>query len=862
MFGRKEKVSMANTDRSTFSELTNLGNKITNVINSINSNNDNETVMKMLDSIEDDIINKVPSVNSELMEKLNELETKLTALDPVDEESYIEDFEFKTNIRNPVPSSNDSKNIVILLEHDEAENSVRFIETIVDDKILKNVVYFKDVFDRDDIVNGGFSALDAPRREVYEYHNKYVLEKLYERGFRLFVTTFGSGTTQDLFDWIDSKDDVIFFGVQSTVGSEEFMEDAPDRLIRTSISDNYMIQRLFNDILPNFKSLLMQGGYESAELFNDNELGVNPFKKIVYIYEPSTYTLNYGNELKIMTEKKGLEYESYELEEYPSNATDFYMRNYDISLKNSDIIQALTSHNADNEEFKESDDKTLIIFNSERGSDMFISLDKEEYYSNFTMFGDTFTDMKTRFPFIQGFMPVGNFSQLGHRIANKLFNDIYMNPQLVSIYSLCLEMAPIYVSLVDKGVFDAEEFINKMYYYEWLKNESWAEKYLTIFKPTFRETGVVIPTKPDDISDERWELYFGVNRYEIDENDLIVMKHEVNPVQLVSVVDKSRSIPKEEDEHQFTYDENISRIGSLLGEIDDILDDEINYYNDQNDRESFIEFLDEDHKDPMLPEEFTLYKVSKTLTQIEQLDNDLLLDTVELDLSISRKDYEEAQENGEFEVKVKLPPIKYDVDEIFYDPDTGLLIDKLRKDFKEETYDEQEITITSLSQESFVIVYRGHVIRIGKYLEDLDEFDAQKTIRTFVKIPLKVNWLVIYNEYKVGDKVLVIPNSRSAVVVEVDDNKWELKVEYEDDDDDDLENDAEDENFDGPDEPQEEETGVEDDAYNIGLSIELDENGYAKVNQSQVQMKEEVGDLYDPSEVTIAVNRKNLKFDL
>ena len=345
-------------------------------------------------------------------------------------------------------------------------------------------------------------------KDVYQYHNEYVLDRLYERGFRCFITTFGSGTTQDLFDWIDGKDDVIFFGVQSTVGSEEFMEDAPDRLIRTSISDNYMVQKLFNDILPNFKSLLMQGGYESAELFNDNELGVNPFKKIVYIYEPSTYTLNYGNELKIMTEKKGLEYESYELEEYPSNPTPYYIRNNDVSLKNGDIIQALTSHNVDNEEYKDSDDKPLIIFNSERGSDMFVSLDKEEYYNNFTMFGDTFTDMKTRFPFIQGFMPVGNFSQLGYRISNKLFDNLYMNPQLLSIYSLCLEMTPVYLSLVDNGVFDAEEFVNKMYYYEWLKNETWAEKYLTIFKPTFKETGVVIPEKPADISDERWELYF------------------------------------------------------------------------------------------------------------------------------------------------------------------------------------------------------------------------------------------------------------------------------------------------------------------------------------------------------------------
>ena len=49
------------------------------------------------------------------------------------------------------------------MEHDESENSIEFVETMIEDKLLKNVVSFKDVFDRDDIVNGGFVALDAPR---------------------------------------------------------------------------------------------------------------------------------------------------------------------------------------------------------------------------------------------------------------------------------------------------------------------------------------------------------------------------------------------------------------------------------------------------------------------------------------------------------------------------------------------------------------------------------------------------------------------------------------------------------------------------------------------------------------------------
>ena len=862
MFGRNEKVSISNTDRSRFIKLDNLGDRITSIVNSINSSNDNEIVMNMLDDIENDINNAVPSASPEIIEKLNELDTKINALIPKKEQEYVEDDEFKTHIRNPIPSSNNSKNIIILIEHNEAEDSVNFLKTVVDDGLLKNVVYFDDVFDRDDIVNGGYADFDEDNEEVYKIHNEYVLSKLYERGFRCFITTYGSGTTENLFDWIDENEDVIFFGVTSTVGSADFMEDAPDRLIRTSVSDNYMVEMLFNDILPSFKSLLAQGGYDEAELFNDNELGVNPFKKVVYIYEPSTYTENYGEQLEIITEKKGIEYESYEIEEYPSNPTEYYIKNNDISLKNSDIIQALTSHNIDNEEYKDSDDKPLIIFNSERGSDMFISFDKEEYYKNITMFGDTFTVMKTRYPFTAGFMPVGNFSQIGYRLSNKIFNS-YMNPQLLNIYSLCLEMSPVYMSLVNDDGFDANTFIEKMYHYEWLKNESWAEKYLTVFKPSFKETKEEIPTKPDDISDERWNLYFGGSKYEIDENELLIMKHDVNPVQLVAVVDKATIIPREEDENQREYDENVSRIAQLGGEIDTILDDDIHYYNDNKDRDDYLVFLDTNHKDMMLPEEFTVYHIDKRIKTIKEVNNEIVIDPIELELSLPRKDYERTQDNNEFEVTVKLPLIKYDTKEYFYDTGTKKLINKLTKDYKEEEYVDREINISSLSEHQFIIVYKGNVVHMGSYVEDFDQFETHETVRTFVKIPLKVKWLVIYHEFKVGDNVLVIPNSRSGVVMEVADNKWEIKVKYDDDENkEEVDNDADDEDFDGPEEPEEQEPAAEDDeAYNMGLSIELDENGYAKLNQSQVQKKEEVGDLYNGDEI-IGVNRKKLSFDL
>ena len=152
---------------------------------------------------------------------------------------------------------------------------------------------------------------------------------------------------------------------------------------------------------------------------------------------------------------------------------------------------------------------------------------------------------------------------------------------------------------------------------------------------------------------------------------------------------------------------------------------------------------------------------------------------------------------------------------------------------------------------------------MGSYVEDFDQFETHETVRTFVKIPLKVKWLVIYHEFKVGDNVLVIPNSRSGVVMEVADNKWEIKVKYDDDENkEEVDNDADDEDFDGPEEPEEQEPAAEDDeAYNMGLSIELDENGYAKLNQSQVQKKEEVSDLYNGDEI-IGVNRKKLSFDL
>ena len=71
-----------------------------------------------------------------------------------------------------------------------------------------------------------------------------------------------------------------------------------------------------------------------------------------------------------------------------------------------------------------------------------------------------------------------------------------------------------------------------------------------------------------------------------------------------------------------------------------------------------------------------------------------------------------------------------------------------------------------------IILYKGNVLRLGSYVDDVDEFDIQETIRTFVKVPLKINWLVIYHEFKVGDRVLVIPNSKPGEVIEVASNLY------------------------------------------------------------------------------------------
>ena len=63
-----------------------------------------------------------------MINKLDILTSYVERLLPEEEPTYIEDDEFKAHIVNDVPSSDNSKNIMILIEYNEAEDSASFLK--------------------------------------------------------------------------------------------------------------------------------------------------------------------------------------------------------------------------------------------------------------------------------------------------------------------------------------------------------------------------------------------------------------------------------------------------------------------------------------------------------------------------------------------------------------------------------------------------------------------------------------------------------------------------------------------------------------------------------------------------------------
>ena len=126
-----------------------------------------------------------------------------------------------------------------------------------------------------------------------------LLKTNYDRGYRIFISTHGSFPLAEIFEWLNSRPDVLVINTPSTLSVQNYsallgVDVLPYNLIRTAIPDDEMILTLFKDILFKLPNILKTS--EQNELYEPLQnipSHVFPFNNIVYIHLKSGYTDGY-----------------------------------------------------------------------------------------------------------------------------------------------------------------------------------------------------------------------------------------------------------------------------------------------------------------------------------------------------------------------------------------------------------------------------------------------------------------------------------------------------------------------------------------------------------------------------------------
>ena len=287
-----------------------------------------------------------------------------------------------------------------------------------------------------------------------------LLKTNYDRGYRIFISTHGSFTLAGIFEWLNSRPDVLVINTPSTLSVQNYsarlgVDIMPYNLIRTAIPDNEMILTLFKDILFKLPSILNTS--EQNELYEpllNIAQGVFPFNNVVYIHIPSEYTYGYLQTLIETINILNLNVELTVLE-----ITDI-SGNYVLP---NDAIYYLTYNNIKNDQYVNSNNKPLIILNCEPSekNKLMKLLDDERYYNNYTLLSDSFaTVFDVSYNFTAALMPLGNFSRRGYVLSSIVDSTQSISPFILNIFEIFANCGNLFKNLSNNN-FRASNIIDR-----------------------------------------------------------------------------------------------------------------------------------------------------------------------------------------------------------------------------------------------------------------------------------------------------------------------------------------------------------------------------------------------------------------
>ena len=350
----------------------------------------------------------------------------------------------RPHILNPVPITIPVNNrSVLLIDH---FFEPRFSTMI---KYLINVGYIPDTIDIE-ILNSS-SSLEA------------ILDKYYNKGYRLFFGTQKSSVFIGLIPWFEKHSDTLYFNSGATtytVGIDNFI---PDNMIRTSsnILDN--VNFIVKKIVYNFHEFFdLNPNSVFNNFFNHVDNSVpngQVFNQIVYICDSNAVTGTGQNYIDMFNNV---------INDYCPGAVSFksFILNVSKDTKNNSFVfnkeldTLLTENPIDGNNFSTSVTKSVFVVKCTNDSNFQTILNyfsKKEYYHNVIIFNEKFLNMNASVPFNSkyelpySFILSGGFSELGYKLSKKIFGDYNIGGEALSFIDIFTFLPGIYNRVIDAG---------------------------------------------------------------------------------------------------------------------------------------------------------------------------------------------------------------------------------------------------------------------------------------------------------------------------------------------------------------------------------------------------------------------------
>jgi hypothetical protein len=619
-------------------------------------------------------------------------------------------------------------------------------------------------------INNGFVSknIDVHKsNEIEDANLPNLMQRFYNTGYRLFITTHSSSKFESLFNWLNSRPDVIYINSGSTVANENFLESIPSNSFRTSINDLNSLRALLYDILPNLKFSLITNGNTQlySPLINTIENDM-PFKYIVYIYEPSLYTNSYRDNIQTLINNysfsKEVIFVPIELDPNTNTLPD-------------DAVYYLTFNNISNKEFLTSAERPIIILNSLNPQSVFDRFTEEIYYDNYFVTGDPFIfqSYTTKFEFKYAFTLISAFNPIGYKLSYNIDRSQSVSTHVLMIYGICSQIGPLFNENISQNkTFISSQLLQKLKTFNYIKNNQWYDEYLTLQHISYEN---------DFHSSEENEPHFTTY-------DLAILKHKWNPDMVVIAVSTDYTLSYDQmtfTEPLLTYSQNLIRMNLVKpNAYQPISNNEYDLFHLADDFNKFRSFLMENYSRDLPEKLFAKYYWFNATQQYSIPVININLPPITGYVIQNVYNLEIIENTIDSSLNLTIPAFSYDRVSLFYNKTRGMYDQAKQTTLPRVSIPSFNVVLTDSVKEFDLYFYNGNMAKIYKSQTNFfgqTTFELIQSLISYVKVHVTVNWLVIKKKYTIGERATKISTNRKTLIKDISSDLFNLTIQYSDD---------------------------------------------------------------------------------